>query len=207
MLPALLKRMSGWVDCLHDATQRVEREAAALPEDKVHDLVFLHEKGFVRARGTGHSITRVFGEVHNRVGRRLRVRAQPGICFVARGRHQNMVTRKPYRFTLEPGQTLTMSIEAACLNAARPIPGESDRFEGVQAAAAAVARFLEAAQHLDAMAAQAGVWALTDDYSEQDVQHRLTQQDRYGRRQAAITAEQVDEARRLLMQLRLPTRL
>lgn len=208
MLPAWWERVSGWAKrWLRSGQERLNRKAAALPEDKVLDLVFLHEQGFVQARATGHSITRVYGEVHNRVSRRLRVRALPGTCFVARGSHQNMVTRCPFRFTLEPGATATMGIEASCLNAARPIPRDTDRFDGVRLAPEPVVRFLEAAQRLDAMTVQAGVWALTDDYTERDVQQRLVQRDRFGPHLPAVTADQVDDARDLLGRLGLPNRL
>ena len=207
-MTALWVRTAGWLArLLPGSDERLNRKAANLPEDKVMDLVDLHQHSFVVARATGHSITRVYGEVQNRVRRTFRVRALPGTCFVARGGHQNMVTRKPFRFTLEPGGKATMSIEATCLNASRPIPGDADRFVGVRLAPAAVVRFLEEAKALDEMAVQAGVWALTDNYSERDVRDRLGQGDRFGRRLPAVTAEQIEDARRLLDRLGLANRL
>jgi len=185
----------------------LEVQAAELSADKVYDLVFLHGRGFVQARGTGQSITRVFAHVQNRVERPLRVRALPGTCFIAKGGHQNMVIRRPCRFTLEPGQAQSVAIEATCMNAERPIPCESDHFQGVRLAPPEVVRFLDAAAQADAMTVQAGVWALTDRYTAADVHRRLTQTDRHGRHQQAVLPHQVDEARRLLDSVGLSTRL
>lgn len=186
---------------------RLERRAAGLAPDAVHELVDLHRSGFVRASATGQSITRVFAEVENLLARKLRVQASPGTAFVAIGAHQNMVTRRPCRFTLEPGGRHLMSIEASCLDAGRPIPGSADRFDGVRAAPAGVKRFVDAAQDADPMVVQAGVWALTDGYSASDVQRRLEQHDRWGRRVSAVSTSQIDQARRILEQLALPSRL
>lgn len=208
MLLALRERVAGWLERMRRIGQaRLDHKAALLPEDKVHDLVFLHQQGFVRARATGHSITRVFGQLHNRVDRRLRVRVDVGTRFMARGAHQNMVTRRPCRLTLEPRQQATLSIDATCLDAARPIPNDADRFDGVNAAPPAVTRFLEAAANLDAMAVQAGVWALTDGYTEADVRQRLVQRDRFGRQLPAVSAAAIDDARQILGRLGLAHRL
>lgn len=186
---------------------RLERRAEGLAPDAVHELVDLQREGFVRARATGQSITMVFGEVENRLARKLRVQASPGTAFVAVGVHQNMVTRRPCRFTLEPGGRHRVSIEATCLNAGRPIPGTADRFDGVRPAQAAVKRFVDAAQDADPMVVQAGVWALTDGYSASDVQRRLEQSDRWGRRVSAVSTAQIEQARRILERLALPNRL
>jgi hypothetical protein len=134
----------------------LEVQAAELSADKVYDLVFLHGRGFVQARGTGQSITRVFAHVQNRVERPLRVRALPGTCFIAKGGHQNMVIRRPCCFTLRAGQAQSVAIEATPMNAERPIPCESDHFQGVRWRRQVA---LDAAAQADAMTVQAGVWA------------------------------------------------
>ena len=42
-----------------------------------------------------------------------------------------MVTREEHSFTLYPASTERVTIDAACINANLPIPGDQDRFYGV----------------------------------------------------------------------------
>jgi hypothetical protein len=67
MFKAVAERFKAWQAALRK--RRVERltaRAAILEDGKTYDLLFLHRKGFVRARGTGQSITRIHGEIENR---------------------------------------------------------------------------------------------------------------------------------------------
>lgn len=184
--------------------QRIARRtagAADLEEGKEYDLLFLHNRGVVRARGTGQSITRIHGEIENLIAKKLRVVITPGTYFMARGNCQNMVTREQYSFTLYPTSTEQVAIDAACINANLPIPGERDRFYGVRRVSDELARFLEASKRADPMTVQAGVWALTDNYSGDTVKAHLYVQDRDGNRRQVVTDRNLEEARQILNEL------
>jgi len=190
--------------------RRIDRrtaKAADLREDKAYDLIFLHERGFVRARATGQSITEIYTKVENLIRKKLKVVVKSGTYFLSSGSHQNMVTRSEYTFTLWPCRTQRLGIEASCINASRPIPGQSDRFYGVARVSDDLARFLEATQDTDPMVVQAGVWAITDGYSAHDVQARLVAHDQYGNTRQAVSDAQVAEARRILDRLGISHKL
>ena len=187
--------------------ERLNAKAATLEDGKEYDLLFLHSKGFVRARGMGQSITRIYGEIENLVAKKLRIVIEPGTYFVARGNCQNMVTRKEYSVTLYPTSTERVTIDAACINANLPIPSEKDRFYGVRRVSDDLARFLQASRRADPMTVQAGVWALTDNYSGSDVKNHLILQDQYGNRRQAVTDRNIEEARRILNELGIRSRL
>lgn len=175
--------------------------AADLVDRQPYDLLFLHERGFVRATGTGQSITQIYGEVRNLIDRKLEVVIKPGTYFEARGNFQNMVTRREYRFTLFPTATQNVAIEASCINAGRPIPTKKDRFAGVRSVSPDVVRFLEAAQGKDPMVIQAGVWSLTDGYSGEDVKNHLVLVDPQGNRRRAVSDHHIEEARAIFAAL------
>jgi hypothetical protein len=208
MIQQLIHRFRQWRQTLR--RRRVENltaKAADLEEGKEYDLLFLHSRGFVRAKGTGQSITRIYGEIENLIAKRLRVIIKPGTYFVARGNCQNMVTKEEYSVTLYPASSQQVSINAACINANLPIPGEKDRFYGVRRVSDDLSRFLEASKGSDPMTVQAGVWALTDNYSGVDVKNHLILQDQYGNRRQAVTDENIVEARRILKDLGIRSRL
>ena len=167
----------------------------------------LYERGFVRARATGQSITTISGEIENLIAKKLRVAIEPGTYFVAQGDSQNMVTRRKYTVTLYPTSTEHVSVDAACINANLPIPGKSDRFYGVRRVSDNLARFLEVSRGADPMTVQAGVWALTDSYSGDDVKNHLYVQDQQGTRRQAVTDEHIIDAKRILRELGIPNRL
>lgn len=172
--------------------------AADLKDGEAYDLLFLHERGFVRATGTGQSITQIYGEVENLIDRKLEIVIKPGTYFEARGNFQNMVTRREYRFTLFPTATQNVAIDAACINAGRPIPTKKDRFHGVRRVSPDLVRFLDAAVGKDPMVIQAGVWALTDGYSGDDVKDHLVLVDQQGNRRRAVSDQNIEEARAIL---------
>ena len=173
-------------------------EVEKLDDTSPQDLVFLHEKGFVRAHATGQSITEIRAEVESLIDRPVGVVIKPGTYFVAQGNYQNMVTRDELSFTLDPRSTTQLSVDASCINAQLPIPGETARFEGVKRVSHTLVRFLNAAQHADPMVVQAGVWAITDKYSKRDVQERLITQDRRGNRIGAVSDADVARAAEIL---------
>jgi hypothetical protein len=152
--------------------QRLDRRAKALPAG-YSDIVDLHEKGLVSARGTGQTITDITAEITSRVSVPLKVSVAHGTYFVSSGNHQNMVTRRKYQFDLRPLGTERVRVPASCINASLPIPSEKDRFNGVARVPSDVRRFMEAAEGEDAMVIQAGVWALTDGYSRERIQQTL----------------------------------
>ncbi len=208
MFRSLTQRFEEWQQTRR--RRRIEKltaKAADLDDNKEYDLLFLHSKGFVRAKGTGQSITCIYGEIENLIAKKLRVVIKPGTYFVARGNCQNMVTRQEYSVTLYPTSTQQVMIDAACINANLPIPGKDDRFYGVRRVSDNLSRFLEASRGADPMTVQAGVWALTDNYSGSDAKNHLTLQDQYGNRRQAVTDRHVEEARRILKELGIRSRL
>jgi len=183
------------------------QRAEALSDQADYDLLALWEARFVLARATGQSITHVNARIDNKTHRRLRVVIRPGTYFISSGAHQNMVTTTQHRFSIEPHKDATVRVQASCINAGRPVPGETDRFQGVASVPASVMRFLETAVNEDPMVIQAGVWALTDGYSGEDVENRLSILAADGQKRQAISAFQVAIAKRILDGLGLANRL
>ena len=195
----LISRFRHWQAARNELRiEQLTAKAAELRDDQEYDLVFLFDRGFLRAKATGQSITRISAEVENLVRRRLRVVVSPGTYFVSSGSHQNMVTRREYKLTLSPCSSQRISLDAACINANLPIPVETHRFGGVKRVSDDLARFLEAARDADPMVVQAGVWALTDRYTKQQVQSRLVSRDGLGNTRQAISDEQVARAAQIL---------
>jgi hypothetical protein len=186
---------------------RLTEQAADLEESQQHDLLFLHERGFVKAKGSGQSITRVHAEVENLIRKKLRVVVAPGTYFVSRGGHQNMATTSEHTFTLYPCSTERVDISAACINANRPIPGAKDKFQGVARVPDNVARFLAASRGEDPMVIQAGVWTLTDAYTREAVVNQLIARDRHGNTTHPITDRHCDQAKAILDRLGVAHRL
>jgi hypothetical protein len=208
MLRGIIDRIHGWQRARQQRSiERLTEKATDLEDDKQYDILFLHERGFVRARGTGQSITSLYGEIENLIAKKLRVVIKPGTYFVASGNCQNMVTRREYSVTLYPSSKQSVTIDASCINANLPIPGKEDRFHGVRRVSDDLVRFLESAKGVDPITVQAGVWALTDNYSGTDVKNHLVTQDRYGNRRQAVSDRNIEEARRILNELGIRSRL
>lgn len=195
------KDASRWLDI--SLLKRCRRQArlSKLDEKEEYDLFFLHKENFVRARATGQSITEIFAEVENLFRKKIHVVIKPGTYFVAKGNHQNMVTRREYRFDLYPLDTEDIGVDAACINADLPIPDETGRFYGVKKVSSDLARFLEASTNEEDMTVQAGVWALTDNYSGYDVKEHLVTRDQYGNTSKAVSDYNIEKARRILNEL------
>jgi hypothetical protein len=109
-----------------------------------------------------------------------------------------MVTRRVYEFDLHPMDERHISVPASCINANLPVPSDRDSFSGVARVSSSVAKFLEAAEGEDAMTIQAGVWALTDGYSRNQVKTHLVAQDQYGNRRPAVSDRNIDRAKAIL---------
>jgi hypothetical protein len=181
--------------------EKLTSKAADLNEDQHYDLLLLYKKGFIRVKGSGQSITKIYAEVENLIRKKLRVIVKPGTYFVSSGDHQNMATTTEYTFTLYPCSTEQLGINATCIDANRPIPGEEDQFYGVARVSDEVAKFLEASKNEDPMVIQAGVWTLTDNYSRSDVINHLVYKDDSGNTRHPVTHEHCDKAIEILEQL------
>jgi hypothetical protein len=182
-------------------------KAHHITEDKQYDLLYLYQEGVIRIRGTGQSITKVYADVENLIRKRLSVAISPGTYFVSSGGHQNMATTAKYIFTVGPCSTQHFDVNAACINADRPIPGKDDHFQGVSRVPDNVVRFLEASLSQDPMVIQAGVWTLTDNYSRYRVINHLIQKDHDGNTSHPITNEHCDKAQEILDTLGIPHHL
>lgn len=188
----LKKSFSAW------RNERITVKSSELNNDNEYDLLFLQKKGFVRARGTGQSITQIYGKIENLTPKSLVVVIKPGTYFVAQGNYQNMATRREYSVYLPSNSIKQVAIDATCINAGLPIPEEKNHFYGVKKVSDELIWFIFFSNNLNSMAVQAGVWALTDNYSAADVKERLVLRDRSGNTQRAISDEDIDSAAQML---------
>jgi hypothetical protein len=201
-IPLSLVGVTAWLLLLTYAIRTVKAGRAAFERVLVagseQELVDLADNSVVTVTATGRDITQVQACAQNRTGHTLRVLVSPGTCFASSGTHQNMVATEATRFTLEPNGSQTFSMRAACVNASRPIPGDTDHFRGVYRVSPMLAKFLEHAISLSPMARQAGVWALTDNYSAGDVQSHLVARDHLGNQRPAVSLTDIAAARKVL---------
>jgi hypothetical protein len=197
--------------------RRRDKKARKLPDD-YNDLVSLFRKGIVSARGTGQSISDIRAEIISRVRLPVKVLVKHGTYFVSEGAHQNMVTRKEYRFVLDPLEARSIQVPASCINAALPIPGGNDKFRGVSRVSRNLSRFLEAVEGEDAMTIQAGVWAITDNYTASQIQQHLRirrssrtgicfDSNSYTDGGPAISSSKINRAKEILNELGIRTNL
>lgn len=180
-----------------------KRRIAGIKRGQEYNIIHLWKRRLVLPRATGQTITSINAEIHNRTGKRVDVIIPVGTYFIASSRHQNMVTSQPYRFQLQEHATTRISVQAACMNANRPIPGERDRFKGVARAPTKIVKFLVHARSYDPMTIQAGVWAISDRYTKREVQARLIT----SAGAPAISDKQAATAKVLLDQLQIRNRL
>ena len=152
---------------------RGRKIANSLDEQVYHDADWLAERGIIKLTAIGRSITELSLDVVNRSDRRLKVLLPPGLTFLARGTHQNMVVTKEAVFRLKPRGSKVLPVQVACLNAHKPIPTSNDGFGSVERAGDTVNRFLAAAKGERAMVIQAGVWAITDHLDHNELKARL----------------------------------
>lgn len=187
--------------------RRHTRFVDGLTPDSERDLIELLRFGAVSIGASGRDITRIVIEVRNCLEKPLKLRIDPGTCFSSQGAHQDMVAVETTNLCLIPGGAITVPISAACVNASRPIPKETDGFRRVYPASKLLNRFLRAATRSSPMARQAGVWAITDGYNAGQCQNHLLRRTRDGDSVSAITDDDIDEARRLLRSINSPRRL
>lgn len=183
---------------------RGRKKAEALDADEYHDIVLLWNLRAVDVAARGRSITEIHVDVTNRLDRQIKILIPHGTYFQSKGQHQNMVTRKEHVFVVDSRGTRYVAVQAACINADRPIPAREDQFRGVKRVPPNVERFLRASDGYPPMVVQAGVWALTDRYSRRQIRERLQTQSRTGAVDAAISEGDVDQAKGLLDRLQIP---
>lgn len=202
MIPWISRRLERWSKaCAHYMAKQLTTRAAHLPANEAHEVTYLVSSGFVKIHATGQSITQLNSVLKNRLNRQLRVVIRQGTLFVADGKHQNMVARETCKVRLQPCSKEVIRIPVACVNATRTIPGQRSQFQGLGFATTDLARFLEASSGHDAMTVQAGVWALTDRLTGNEVRHRLRLTSNNGQVHQAISERNIDEARRILEDL------
>ncbi len=100
--------------------ERLTAKAADISENTQYDLIQLHQRGFVRAKGTGESITKVHADIENLTCKRVLVVVTSGTYFVSSGSHQNMAMTTEYPFTLNPCCTEHLDVTAVCIKCASP---------------------------------------------------------------------------------------
>jgi hypothetical protein len=184
--------------------------------DEFTDIIKLSRKGFISVKATGQTITDIYAKIQSRVHTPLKIHVLHGTYFVSSGNHQNMVTRKEYKFTLDPLEIQNIKIPASCINANLPIPNEKDSFNGVAKVSDQLTKFLIAAEGEDAMTIQAGVWAITDGYTASQIKQRLriTRTYRYGsmpfhpsNSESAISDLNIIRAKEVLIKVGIRTNL
>jgi hypothetical protein len=177
-------------------------------ELRQHDLVETARLRLIDVIGIGGAITYVDVTITNLTDYRLRIRMSPGTCFVATGQCQDMAVRREECLELSPRGMATQRVAAVCVNAARPIPKNTDRFHKLRSVPDDLRRFLCATENADPMVVQAGVWSLTDRYTPSQIRARLHNRDSAaGRVSEAITNNDVMEAKRILDGLRIRSHL
>ena len=180
---------------------RGKKRARRLDANEYHDILELWAMRIVTVTAKGKSITELYVDVESHFHKPLRVVIPHGTYFEARGTHQNMVVRKEYVFEIEAGKRRFLQVNATCLNAERPIPGNDDHFRGVKRVSPQVKRFLEASDGYPAMSVQAGVWSLTDNLDRAAIRDRLYSVTSSGTGGSSISESDMDTAARLLDQL------
>jgi hypothetical protein len=180
---------------------KLTAQSWVLVDNKLYDIVLLYNRGFISVQGVGQNITRVNIEVENLLRKPLIVAVKPGAYFQSTGEHQNMATTRYYQFELPPLGRMTMAVDAACINAALPIPGKVDGFAGVAHVGPNVARFLEASTGMNNLIVQSGVWAITDSLSGYAIKDRLKGRNEDGESVQIIFDHHIEEAKALLDQL------
>jgi hypothetical protein len=96
------------------------------------------------------------------------------------------------------------------MNATRPIPGYRDSFNNVGKADERMISFLKRARHRNPKIIQAVVWAITDNFSADDIQRAYITVIRSTfrtRRKPAISWLQILVAKRILDKLKIRNRL
>jgi len=175
------------------------------------DLVTLVRRQSIAVQAAGQSITHIVVELRNLTFQLFkRVLITPGTYFIASGLHQNMVLYKKRRLYLFRRRRRQIVFPAACMNATQPVPGHGDTFIDVAKADDSLCLFLKRARRKSPNIIQAGVWAITDNFSAHDIQPAITTTvtaSVEARRHISISRRQIRAAKRMLDKLEIRNRL
>ena len=112
-----------------------------------------------------------------------------------------MVLYKTRRLYLFRRWRRRIVLRAACMNATRPVPGYRDTFIDVAKADESLILLLRRARRKNPKIIQAGVWAITENFSAHDIQPALATtitSSIEARRQTSISHRQIAAAKRIL---------
>ena len=177
-------------------TARLTEESGRLDSSRYYDLLELSKRNFVRVSARGVDITAIDVRIENRTRQAFKIQIVPGTCFVGTGRYQNMAARIEERFVLDALAPYSVRVSAVCVNAEKPIPSDKNAFFSLRQSSADLTRFLTRSAQEDPMVAQAGAWALTDQYSAAQLQVRLKRGD-----SPAISQRHIRKAKGILDEL------
>jgi hypothetical protein len=175
------------------------------------DLLTLVRRQTIAVHAAGQSITHIVVELRNLTFKMFkRVLIAPGTYFIASGPHQNMVLYKTRRLYLFRNWRRRIVVRAACMNATRPVAGYMDTFTDVAKADESLILFLKSARGRNPKIIQAGIWAITDNFSAHDIQPTIATtitSSLEARRQIYISRRQIGAAKRILDKLKIRNRL
>jgi hypothetical protein len=175
--------------------------------DIYHDILALWQSRVVTVTAKGRSITEIYVNITSRLERPIKAVLSHGTFFCSKGIHQNMVIRKEVPFLLRPLSVKYMTVPATCIDAERPIPSGKDCFKGVRKVSPRVEQFLRESDGCSSNVVQAGVWAITDGYSREQIKRRLVRTSSGGRVIASISDSDITMAKALLSRLGIPSNL
>ncbi len=124
------------------------------------------QEGLVDAQVSGSDIQYVDLKLISTVDYSIKLEIEAGTYFVCRGGAQNMVSRQTKTLTLNPKGSIEVSLETACANRPKDIPGNGDRFDVAPAPhQEELSRLMPLLEKEDAdyTTVQAAVWIVTDD--------------------------------------------
>lgn len=179
----------------------------SLSSDDYHDLVDLWNMRAVTVLAKGRSITEVYVDIENHLDKSLKIILTHGTYLCAKGAHQNMVAREEVVFDVMPGETKYLTVPAACINAERDIPTKNDGFRGVKKVPKTVERFLRESAGSSSNVVQAGVWAITDGYTRDQIRERLITTMPQSKGGGAITDRDITIAKAILDRLEIQTNI
>ena len=209
---AAIGLIAAWVNFLGNISQKryiaAETFFEGITDGQYYDIVDLYDHFLVLPTAKGVDITRINASLRNLRDKNIGILIKPGTCFYpSEGNHQMMVSRKEIRITVKPKSVEHVEVPVSCLNASRPIPTKDNLFSGVGRVSENLNKFITNTIKEDKMVIQAGIWAITDNYSEQDIIERLIARNNHGISNRAISSSQISRARIILNSLDIRHRL
>lgn len=187
-------------------TQRARKELMELSYiDGGYDLLYLVKRKFVSITAWGLNINAINLWVYNNIEHAMSIYVRPGTILTTNKPFQNMVvTYGKVIHVAENGLNslnLDNYLNAACAQAYEPIPTKNDKFEKLTFDKT-LHEFLKLANNyeLEFMTLQAGVWAITDNLSEEQLLSRLESNNQDTN---VITYDNIMQAAKLLSELNI----